>query len=107
MAFPYCRIMEQSKFLSRAFKDQLQTPVERAVFWVEYVIRHRGAHQLRSAARDLNIFQYYCLDVISLIIVMLVTILYILFAILRKISAPVKNCCSKDFDNIPTGKKFN
>ena len=56
-----------------------------AVFWVEYVIHHRGAHHMRSAARDLNVIQYYCLDIISAIAGVIALVLYILFVIIRKI----------------------
>ena len=78
------RYNEKAKALSAAFKDQLQTPVDRAVFWLEYVIRHRGATHMRSAARDLNIFQYYCVDVIAFLGSILVVISLVLLYSLRK-----------------------
>ena len=53
---------------SSYLRDQLETPKERAVLCAEYVIRHKGARHLRSAARKLNFFQYYCLDVIATIL---------------------------------------
>lgn len=43
------------------------TPLETAVYWCEYVIRHRGAPQLRSAAMNLNFVQYHNLDVFLII----------------------------------------
>jgi glucuronosyltransferase len=61
------RFRIRAKELSTIFRDQPQTPVERAVFWVEYVMRHNGAPHLRSPARDLNIIQYHSLDVIAFI----------------------------------------
>jgi glucuronosyltransferase len=51
------------KRLSAVVKDQPQTPLERAVYWTEYVIRHKGAPHLRSAAADLSWYQYLLLDV--------------------------------------------
>ncbi|CAL4087206.1 unnamed protein product, partial [Meganyctiphanes norvegica] len=33
--------------VSKIIRDQPETPVERAVFWTEYVIRHKGAPHLR------------------------------------------------------------
>lgn len=53
--------------LSALFRDQPETALERAVFWTEYVIRHKGAKQLRTAARKLNSFQYHNLDVVLFI----------------------------------------
>ena len=79
-----CRYTEKAKALSAAFSDQLQTPVERAVFWLEYVIRHRGARHMRSAARDLNYFQYYCVDVIAVLGSILIVISLVLIYGLRK-----------------------
>lgn len=49
-------------------KDQHETPLERAVYWTEYVIRHRGAYHLQSPAKDLNYFQYHMIDVIFIVI---------------------------------------
>ncbi|KAJ8877781.1 hypothetical protein PR048_022237 [Dryococelus australis] len=54
--------------VSRIFHDQPETPIERAVFWVEYVLRHKGARHLRSAALDLTWYQYYLLDVVAVLI---------------------------------------
>ena len=75
------------KTLSSLYRDQPQTPLDRAVFWVEYVIRHKGAHHMRSAARDLNIIQFYCLEVISVIIGAIVLLVYIFYTIIRKMFA--------------------
>ena len=40
---------------------------------------------MRSAARDLNVVQYYCLDVISAIAGVIGLVLCILFVMIRKI----------------------
>jgi len=45
--------------------DQPSTPADRIRFWVDYVVRHRGASHLHSAgARGLSWFQYWSLDVV-------------------------------------------
>ncbi|CAG0924203.1 unnamed protein product [Notodromas monacha] len=54
---------ENLKRRSAIMRDQPQTPLDRAVYWTEYVIRHKGAAHLRSAARDLTWWQYHLLDV--------------------------------------------
>ncbi|CAG0883105.1 unnamed protein product [Cyprideis torosa] len=43
--------------MSAIMKDELEGPLDRAVFWTEYVIRHQGAHHLKSAARNLTSYQ--------------------------------------------------
>lgn len=50
--------------LSKIYKDQPEDPMTRAVYWVEYVMRHKGAPHMRSAGRFLNVFQYHSVDVI-------------------------------------------
>lgn len=49
---------------SKIMRDQPQSVMDNAVYWVEYVLRHRGAPHLRSAAVELSWYQYLLLDVI-------------------------------------------
>ncbi|XP_057652183.1 UDP-glycosyltransferase UGT5-like isoform X1 [Diorhabda carinulata] len=55
--------------------DQPMGGVEKAVWWIEYVIRHKGAKHLRNPALDVPFYQYYSLDVIAALLL----ITYILF----------------------------
>ncbi|XP_067010963.2 UDP-glycosyltransferase UGT5 [Anabrus simplex] len=59
---------ENAKRISALFKDRPQSPLETAVHWTEYVIRHKGARHLRSAATDLYLFQYFLLDVLGVLL---------------------------------------
>ncbi|XP_035699599.1 UDP-glucuronosyltransferase 2C1-like [Branchiostoma floridae] len=49
--------------LSRLHRDQPQSPMERAVWWIEHVIKHGGLPHLRARAVELPWYQYYLLDV--------------------------------------------
>ncbi|XP_047116758.1 UDP-glycosyltransferase UGT5-like [Schistocerca piceifrons] len=70
--------------LSQLFHDQPQQPLERAIFWTEYVLRHGGATHLRSAALDLYWWQLALLDVAAAVAVcMLVPVLLCLFVVRR------------------------
>jgi len=69
------RFTLKAKHLSSIIKDQPQTPLDRAVFWTEYLIRHKGAPHLRSAARKLNFFQYHSLDVYAFVLAILITLI--------------------------------
>ncbi|KAJ6660592.1 hypothetical protein lerEdw1_017589 [Lerista edwardsae] len=51
--------------LSQIHHDQPVKPLERAVFWIEFVMRHKGAKHLRPAAHHLTWYQYHSLDVIA------------------------------------------
>ncbi|KRT82423.1 Glycosyltransferase, partial [Oryctes borbonicus] len=66
------------KRMQYLLKDQKETPLERAVYWTEYVLKHKGAEHLMSPARNLNIFQYYLLDVIALCLACLILSHYLL-----------------------------
>ncbi|XP_066287582.1 UDP-glucuronosyltransferase 2C1-like [Branchiostoma lanceolatum] len=54
---------ETAALLSRLHRDQPQSPMERAVWWVEHVIKHGGLPHLRARAVELPWYQYYLLDV--------------------------------------------
>lgn len=62
-----CSIAEAARSVSQRYRDQPLTPLETAVFWTEYVLRHRGAPHLRSASVDLNFVQYHNLDVLTIL----------------------------------------
>ncbi|KAJ4430001.1 hypothetical protein ANN_22205, partial [Periplaneta americana] len=48
---------EPSGSLKNRLIDQHDKLLDRAVWWVEYVIRHKGARHLRSAALELMWYQ--------------------------------------------------
>uniref|UniRef100_A0A2I2Y6H3 UDP-glucuronosyltransferase n=1 Tax=Gorilla gorilla gorilla TaxID=9595 RepID=A0A2I2Y6H3_GORGO len=64
--------------LSRIQHDQPVKPLDRAVFWIEFVMRHKGAKHLRVAARDLTWFQYHSLDVIGFLLAWVATVIFII-----------------------------
>ncbi|KAK7869408.1 hypothetical protein R5R35_000704 [Gryllus longicercus] len=66
--FSNTRYSENAKHLSRLFRDQPETPLERAIWWIEYTSRHKGAPHLQSAAKDLSWYQYHLLDVYLVIL---------------------------------------
>ncbi|XP_062054743.1 UDP-glucuronosyltransferase 2B16-like isoform X2 [Lepus europaeus] len=63
--------------LSRIHHDQPMKPLDRAVFWIEYVMRHKGAKHLRVAAHDLTWYQYHSLDVIGFLLACVTIIIYL------------------------------
>ncbi|XP_049819200.1 UDP-glycosyltransferase UGT5-like [Aethina tumida] len=58
--------------------DQPNTGIEKAIWWIEYVLRHNGATHLRYSAVDTPFYKYYLLDVISFFIVMVISFLFVL-----------------------------
>nr|XP_012328834.1 UDP-glucuronosyltransferase 2B19 isoform X2 [Aotus nancymaae] len=69
---------ENAMKLSRIHHDQPMKPLDRAVFWIEFVMRHKGAKHLRVAAHDLTWFQYHSLDVIGFLLACVTTVIFII-----------------------------
>ncbi|CAH1244519.1 UGT2B4 [Branchiostoma lanceolatum] len=53
------RYKEKADQVSTPLRDQPQSPMERAVWWTEHVIKHGGLPHLRSRAIELPFYQYY------------------------------------------------
>ncbi|XP_077072295.1 UDP-glucuronosyltransferase 1A5-like isoform X3 [Siphateles boraxobius] len=68
---------EKMSELSAIHRDRPIEPLDLAVFWTEFVMRHKGADHLRSAAHELNWIQYHSLDVIGFLIMILVTVIFV------------------------------
>ncbi|XP_069165918.1 UDP-glycosyltransferase UGT5-like [Procambarus clarkii] len=75
--------------MSERMRDRPTSPRELAVFWTEYVIRHRGAPQLRSPAAQLSWVEFLMLDVLLLLFLALFLLLFILRRIFRAITAKI------------------
>ncbi|XP_007523582.1 UDP-glucuronosyltransferase 2B17-like isoform X1 [Erinaceus europaeus] len=71
---------ENAMKLSRIHHDQPVKPLDRAVFWIEFVMRHKGAKHLRPAAHDLTWVQYHSLDVIGFLLACVAATVYIITA---------------------------
>ncbi|PSN51253.1 hypothetical protein C0J52_11770 [Blattella germanica] len=74
---------ENALHISRIYKDQPLSPLETAVYWTEYVIRHKGAPHMRSASLDLAWYQYFLLDVIAVLALFAGILLLVPVLILR------------------------
>jgi glucuronosyltransferase len=70
---------------SAVSKDRPDKPLDSAVWWAEYVLRHNGARHLRSAAMDLTWYQYLLLDVVAAMLVVLLLASYLTYKILRSL----------------------
>ncbi|XP_026509750.1 UDP-glucuronosyltransferase 1-1-like isoform X6 [Terrapene carolina triunguis] len=63
--------------LSALHLDRPIHPLDLAVYWVEFVMRHKGAQHLRPAAHDLNWIQYHSLDVIAFLMAVVLVATFI------------------------------
>ena len=76
------------------FVDQSESPQARAVWWIEYVMRNKGAQFLKPSSVSLPWYQLHLLDVALLIA-----------AVFFTINVTLIICCCKCF-NCLVGKKL-
>uniref|UniRef100_A0A0A9Z0Z0 UDP-glucuronosyltransferase 2B20 n=1 Tax=Lygus hesperus TaxID=30085 RepID=A0A0A9Z0Z0_LYGHE len=69
--------------VSKAFLDRPMSPMDTAMYWTEYVIRHNGAFHLKSPARYMNWIEYYNMDIISLIVSLMLFIIYLIYKMIK------------------------
>ncbi|XP_053663196.1 UDP-glucosyltransferase 2-like [Anopheles marshallii] len=62
---------QRMKQMSRLFRDQPESPLERAVWWCEWVLRNPDAILLQSPAVYMSWFQKYSYDVLTFMLVAL------------------------------------
>lgn len=95
-----------AKQKSIILRDRPSKPIDDAIFWVEYVIRHKGAKHLRVPYWDMPLYQVYMIDVIGVIFAITVIVILIFILIILKLYNYIlkrsgqKKRCHKD-----TGKK--
>ena len=63
--------------------------LEEAVYWVEYVIKFRGAPFLRSSGVDLPWYQFWLIDVVAFLLITSTVVILIAMYVIRGI------CCKK------------
>ncbi|XP_051235690.1 UDP-glucuronosyltransferase 2B17-like isoform X2 [Dicentrarchus labrax] len=61
--------------LSRLHRDQPMKPLDTALFWIEFVMRHKGAAHLRTESYRLPWYSYHSVDVILLLVGVVLIIL--------------------------------
>lgn len=68
--------------------DHPMKSLDRAIWWIEYVIRHNGTKHLRSPTADIPWIQYLLLDIIFVVLVAV-------FVIIKLIQYLVSMCSKK------------
>ncbi|MBN3298333.1 UDB31 glucuronosyltransferase, partial [Amia calva] len=61
--------------LSGLHQDQPLTPLDRALFWIEFVMRHKGAAHLRTESYKLPWYIYHSVDVVTTLLAIVLTFL--------------------------------
>ncbi|CAG9786685.1 unnamed protein product [Diatraea saccharalis] len=72
----------KAKEVSNRFKDRPMNPLDTAVFWIEYVIRHKGADFMKNPALQLSWLSYNMFDVCIFLLLVLILFLYLIFRVI-------------------------
>ncbi|CAI6347498.1 unnamed protein product [Macrosiphum euphorbiae] len=82
------RILSDQRFkdnavdLSHRFHDRPHNPKDTVAYWIEYVLRHDGAHHLKSEAVNTNWYQYFSLDFLVIAFVIIISLLYFFYNVI-------------------------
>ena len=79
---------ERIQHASLLLRDQPSRPLDRAIFWIEYVIRHGGATHLHTAVRHQPLYQRALLDVTMLMACIFALLAWAGYRLLRSM------CCA-------------
>lgn len=74
---------ENMQRLSRLHRDKPIHPLDNAIFWIEFVMRHKGADHLKSESYRMPWFYYYSIDVALFLIGILALVLTISVMFIR------------------------
>uniref|UniRef100_G3PL60 UDP-glucuronosyltransferase n=1 Tax=Gasterosteus aculeatus TaxID=69293 RepID=G3PL60_GASAC len=83
---------ENALRLSRIHHDRPMSPLDEAVFWMEFTMRNKGAKHLRVQAHELTWYQYHSLDVLAFVLA-IVLVLVLLFV--KTCSFCFRRCCGR------------
>ncbi|CAH1783451.1 unnamed protein product [Owenia fusiformis] len=85
-------VLNNPKYKTNALKAQelaRDQPINASYtiqYWVEYVMKHKGADHLKSTGmRQLNFFQYFLLDILFVVIGCVTMVILAMYCILRRI----------------------
>ena len=86
----FYRYSKNMKTLSTIFKDRPLSAMDTAIYWIEYVIRHKGAYHLRSPAADMHFYEYLLLDVILFVIFIIFSLTIVIYLVLQKCYSTIR-----------------
>ncbi|KAG9337091.1 hypothetical protein JZ751_029758 [Albula glossodonta] len=104
------RYREHAQLLSHIHKDQPGHPVSRAIYWISYILRHRGADHLRSSVYSIPTYQYFLLDVAAVLTTALLALAYAVYRIAKLVASRAASASAMGKANghchngIPNGK---
>ncbi|XP_038826550.1 UDP-glucuronosyltransferase 2B31-like [Salvelinus namaycush] len=84
---------ENMQRLSKLHRDQPMNPLDLAMFWIEYVMRHKGTAHLRTESYRMPWYSYHSLDVMTFLLASVLLILLTTVAFIRCLC--FRMCCRR------------
>lgn len=82
---------ENIEIVSKVFRDQKETPLKRAIWWIEWSLRNPDAKHLVSVGSSFNFIQLQSIDVIAVVLVVILLVLCLLKRVFVNVMSFVKN----------------
>nr|XP_023024207.1 UDP-glucuronosyltransferase 1-8-like [Leptinotarsa decemlineata] len=76
---------DNAKKRSALIHDRQVKPMDLAIYWIEYVIRNKGAPHLKVASLNLTWYQYLLLDIISVVLIIGISLMFVSYLLLKRL----------------------
>lgn len=76
---------EQAKLASSAFQDQKETPLERALWWIDWVMRNPNSTHFKNLHQNMNFLQLESVDVIIFLVMAAFSAVFVIIWFLKSI----------------------
>lgn len=80
---------ENIQRFSKLYHDRPMSSENLTIYWLEYVLRHKGTKHMQSPVLELNILEYYLIDVYFFVLCCFLGCLWILKKLERKINQAI------------------
>ncbi|VEN58107.1 unnamed protein product [Callosobruchus maculatus] len=91
------RYRQKAQEMGEMFEDEPTLSLQRAVYWTEYVIKHKGAPHLTSNVPYMPFWMYYMLDVIVSALTAIVIVAAVLYLVLSRIISFILCKCFRNY----------
>ncbi|GAB1288095.1 2-hydroxyacylsphingosine 1-beta-galactosyltransferase [Apodemus speciosus] len=98
---------QRAQKLSEIHKDQPGHPVNRTTYWIDYILRHDGAHHLRSAVHQISFCQYFLLDIAFVLLLGAVLLYFILSYVTKFVYRKIRSLWSRNKHSTVNGHYQN
>lgn len=81
----FVRYKKKAIEVGRLLKDESASSLEKAIWWIEYVIKNKGAPYFRSRVVDLPWYEFLLVDVYVFLFLVGVAVCYVAYRLIRYI----------------------